>query len=59
MDADPAIFETVDLNADEQAMREGESYADAGRLVPHDEVVRWLRTWGSPDDRPPPAEWLK
>jgi predicted transcriptional regulator len=59
VDADPSIFETIDLEADEQAMREGEADADAGRVVPHDEVIEWLRTWGSADDRPPPAEWFK
>jgi predicted transcriptional regulator len=25
---------------------------DSGRLVNHERVVRWLRTWGSPQFRP-------
>ena len=59
MDADASIFEDQDDEADELAMLEGEADVRAGRTVPHDEVVKWLRTWGSPDEQPPPAEWFK
>ena len=31
----------------------------AGRGVPHEEVVKWLKTWGTPDEGPPPAEWFE
>ena len=31
----------------------------AGRGVPHEEVVKWLKTWGTPDEKPMPAEWLR
>jgi predicted transcriptional regulator len=31
----------------------------AGRVVPHSEVVKWLQTWGTPEEGPPPAEWFK
>ena len=34
---------------------EGEADADAGRVVSHEEVCRWLLTWGTPDYEPPPA----
>lgn len=31
----------------------------AGRVVPHEKVVEWLRTVGTPDHRPMPREWLE
>ena len=27
---------------------------DAGRFVPHAEVVKWLQSWGTPDKLPRP-----
>lgn len=27
---------------------------EAGRVVPHDEVMAWLETWGTEDERPAP-----
>ena len=55
-DTDPnAIF-------DDPADYEGETAADiaaraeiaAGQCVPHEEVVKWLESWGKPDERPCP-----
>ena len=31
----------------------------AGRGVPHEEVVAWLKKWGTPDEVPAPAEWFE
>ena len=31
----------------------------AGRGVPHEEVAKWLSTWGTPEEKPMPREWLK
>jgi predicted transcriptional regulator len=31
----------------------------AGNFVPHDEVAKWLRTWGTPEEGPPPREWFE
>jgi len=59
MDADLPICDDVDAEADEKALLEGEADADAGRVVPHAEVAAWLRTWGSADEQPPPAEWFE
>ena len=28
--------------------------ADAGRVVDHDDVVAWVKSWGQPDERPMP-----
>jgi len=54
-----SIFDTVDEEALERATLEGEADADAGRVIPHEEVARWLATWGTPEEGPPPAEWFK
>ena len=38
------------------AIEEGLRDADAGRVVPHEDVVAWVESWGRPDERPMP-EW--
>ena len=54
-----SIFDIIDEEADERASLEGEADADAGRVVPHEEVAAWLSTWGTPDEKPAPAHWFK
>lgn len=44
---------------EEAALLEAEADADAGRIVPHSEVAKWLATWGTPDEKPMPESWLK
>lgn len=36
------------------AIDEGFRAADAGRMVAHDEVAAWVRSWGQPDELPMP-----
>jgi predicted transcriptional regulator len=36
------------------AIEEGIADLEAGRSVPHEKVVRWLRSWGKPDELLPP-----
>ncbi|HVY34274.1 MAG TPA: antitoxin [Caulobacteraceae bacterium] len=59
MKPEPSIFEPIDAEADERAVREGEAAADAGQVVPHSEVSAWLVTWGTPNEKPAPKSWLK
>ena len=35
-------------------IREGLADARAGRLVAHEDVVRWLDSWGTENELPPP-----
>ena len=49
------IFDVIDEDAEARAIAEAEADIAAGRLVPHDEVVKWLRSWGSPDELPCPV----
>jgi predicted transcriptional regulator len=52
-DEEPGVFveEAVELDALEQkAMAD----IDAGRFVTHEAVVRWLKSWGTENELPPP-----
>jgi predicted transcriptional regulator len=40
------------------AIDEGIRDADAGRVMPHNDVAAWVRSWGEPDELPNP-EWRK
>jgi predicted transcriptional regulator len=37
-----------------ERVREGLADAQAGRVVSHEEVDRWLGSWGTEDELPPP-----
>lgn len=37
-----------------EKIREGLADAKAGRVVSHEEVTRWLESWGSENELPPP-----
>jgi predicted transcriptional regulator len=36
------------------AIDEGIKAADAGRVVAHEDVIAWVRSWGLPDELPMP-----
>ena len=36
------------------AIDAGISAADAGRVIAHEDVVAWVRSWGRPDELPMP-----
>lgn len=37
------------------AIDEGVRAADSGRLVAHEDVAAWVRSWGRPDELPMPV----
>lgn len=43
--------EIDDATADAQAL----AAFKAGRVVSHEKVKAWLRSWGKPDELPPPS----
>jgi len=51
----------IDETPEEEAASFARAEADiaAGRVIPHEEVAKWLKTWGTPEEGPPPAEWFK
>jgi predicted transcriptional regulator len=36
------------------AADEGIAEADAGKLIPYERIRRWLLSWGTDDELPPP-----
>ncbi len=58
-DQDEDLFDTVDEEqerlADEQAIAD----VRAGRVVAHEQVVEWLKTWGTAERKPAPYSWRK
>lgn len=56
---EPSIFDEMDIASEEAADAEGLADIAAGRVVSHAEVSAWLETWGTPDEKPMPASWLK
>ncbi len=37
------------------AIRKGRKDVRTGRVVPHEKVARWLRSWGTKRELPPPS----
>ena len=54
-------WDVFDLTEEEDMRRDAEAIAqaDAGKLIPHDEVVEWLKTWGTPEETPAPKRWFE
>ena len=55
----PSIFDEADPEHDARREAEADADAAAGRVVPHAEVAEWLKTVGTPDERPAPYSWRK
>jgi predicted transcriptional regulator len=49
------IFDEIDADAEVRAIAEAEADVAAGRVVPQEDVVKWLRSWGKPDELPCPV----
>jgi predicted transcriptional regulator len=59
MNIERPIFEEEDEEAIAASIARARAQIAAGKGVPHEEVVKWLKTWGTPEAGPPPAEWFK
>jgi predicted transcriptional regulator len=46
------IFDELDEAVETHAIDEAEADIAAGRIVRHEDVVKWLRSWGTPDEFP-------
>ena len=49
IDSDPVVVESDDLI---ELDRRWKNVENGAPTIPHDRVVRWLRTWGTPSFRP-------
>ena len=56
---EPSIFDEVDEAFDAARAAEAEADIAAGRLIPNDEVMAWVETWGQPGEKPMPETWRK
>ncbi len=59
MKAEFSLYDKADQAAEDAADAEGVAQADAGRLIPHEDVSACLDTWGTADFKPAPAKWFK
>ena len=53
------IFDERDEANDAARLAEAEADIAAGRLISNGELMAWVKTWGMPDEGPPPESWLK
>jgi predicted transcriptional regulator len=56
---EPSLFDVADEEAEAQSEAEAEADVAAGRVVPNERVIEWLRSWGTADELPTPASWRK
>ena len=49
-----SVLDSPDQAAEERAWVEGEADIAAGRVISHNAIRRWLRSWGKEDELPPP-----
>jgi predicted transcriptional regulator len=51
---EPDLFDEVDEDAERLADDRAEADIKAGRVISHDAMKRWLLSWGTPNELPPP-----
>lgn len=51
---EPSLFDDIDEVAEERALQEAEAAYAAGRTISHEAMTAWLKSWGEPDELPPP-----
>lgn len=50
----PSVFDVADTEADEASTLRGIADHAAGRVISHEAMKRWILSWGTPDELPPP-----
>jgi predicted transcriptional regulator len=45
MPAAKSVFDTIDEEEKKRAIEEAEAAVRAARVAPHEEVVKWLKSW--------------
>jgi predicted transcriptional regulator len=51
---EPSLFDEIDNDAEAAADARAEADIAAGRVISHDAMKRWLLSWGTPNELPPP-----
>lgn len=47
-------FEEIDEETEERRIAEAEADIAAGRVISNEAVMRWIKSWGTPDELPAP-----
>lgn len=50
-----SIFDKIDDEAEARAIAKARAEIAAGQGVSHEDVVKWLQSWGKPDELPCPV----
>jgi predicted transcriptional regulator len=56
---EPDIFDELEDEAELAADAAADADLAAGRVVPHERVVEWLKSLGTPHQLPTPYSWRK
>jgi predicted transcriptional regulator len=48
------LFDEIDDEAEARAIAKARAEIAAGEGVPQDDVMKWLKSWGTPNELPPP-----
>lgn len=48
------FFDEIDEEADARLIAEAEADFAAGRVISNEAMMRWIKSWGTPDELPPP-----
>jgi predicted transcriptional regulator len=51
---EPGVFDIVDEAAEAEADARALAEVDAGQFISNEAMTRWLRSWGTPNELPPP-----
>ena len=54
MEPKKTLFDSIDPRAEAEADARAEADVRAGRLISHDSVKRWVKTWGTEKPLPRP-----
>lgn len=54
MKPEPSIFDVVDEEADAARLAEALADVAAGRVISNKAMIAWLKSWGTPNELPPP-----
>jgi predicted transcriptional regulator len=49
-----SFIEDSDTATEAAALKAAEADVASGRVISHDAMLAWLRSWGMPDELPPP-----
>jgi predicted transcriptional regulator len=51
---EPSLFDEIDDDVEAAADARAEADIAAGRVISHGAMKRWLLSWGTPNELPPP-----